>query len=341
MKIVLVGAGIIGRTHAEAYQHVSNGELVAVVDTDLVRGNALAEPLDILAYSDLDQCLRDVTADVVDLCVPTYLHKSLVFDVLRWKKHVICEKPMALDLDDAQAMIDACDAAGVQLFIAQVVRFFPEYEAAYQGITRGDIGTVGTARLFRGGGFPRGWQDWYASSSRSGAVPVDLMIHDFDFLHWCFGDIERVYAKGTIGREINRMDHVLASLRFKQGLIAHVEGSWAYPTGFHTSFEFAGTEGLLSYRSDQHPPVQIQRRQSELAPAVNVPESPLEQNPYARELEHFLACIASGETPRVTVYDAYRALETSLAVAQSIQTGQPIQMDTWRTLNHGSPENGH
>ena len=97
-------------------------------------------------------------------------------------------------------------------------------------IDAGELGTVGVARTSRRSPFLTGWNDWYADWRMSGGVLVDLVIHDFDFLRWSLGEVEKVYAKGVMGREYNRLDYALVTLRFESGAIAHVEGQWSQLT---------------------------------------------------------------------------------------------------------------
>jgi UDP-N-acetylglucosamine 3-dehydrogenase len=154
---------------------------------------------------------------------------------------------------------------------------------------------------------------------------VDMIIHDFDFLRWCFGEVERVYAKSQLGRDQSRMDHALVSLRFKNGVIAHTAGTWAYPNGFRTELEIAGSEGIIHHNSEEATPIFASLRSSRSGGGgVAVPESPLTKGPYYLELEHFIDCIQNGTKPIVTAEDAYKALEISLAALQSVQTGQPV-----------------
>ncbi|WP_346428492.1 Gfo/Idh/MocA family protein [Alicyclobacillus mengziensis] len=332
LKVLVIGAGTMGSVHATAYADMTQAELVGVVDIRLSAAEAVAAKLQTKAFKSFEAALASEDIDVVDICVPTYLHRRYVEQVAGAGKHVVCEKPMARNLEDAQAMIEACEGAGVQLFIAQVVRFFPEYRRAHDLVIKGAIGEVGNARAFRGGVFPTAWNDWYANVELSGSLIVDLMIHDFDFLRWCFGDVERVYAKSQLGRELNRTDHALVSLRFKNGIIAHVEGSWAYPSGFRTELEITGTKGMITHDSAATAAIHKQLRSSggqnggKEGSSVAVPESPLRKSPYQLELEHFMDCLRTGTDPLVTAEDAYKALEISFCALKSARTGEPVNV---------------
>ncbi len=326
-RIGLVGTGTMGSVHAHAYSHMEDAKVVGIVDIDEVAGTELANRYGAVAYSSLEALLAAQEVDVIDVCVPTPWHREYVEKAATAKKHVICEKPLARTLEDAQAMMDACERNGVRLFVGHVVRFFPEYQMAHDAVAAGNLGQIGVVRTMRGGQYPTAWQDWYASPAMSGTLLVDMVIHDFDFLRWCFGDVSRVYAKSMLGRDINRLDHAFVSLRFNSGVIGHVEGTWAYPSGFHTELEIAGQGGLIAHKSDDAVPVHLELRAEQgQGQGVMVPDSPMLKNPYQLELEHFIECLTDGKEARVTPLDAYRALEIGLAALESVQTGQVVEL---------------
>ncbi|MCL6625265.1 Gfo/Idh/MocA family protein [Alicyclobacillus shizuokensis] len=328
MKVIVIGAGTMGATHARAYAQMVDVELTGVVDIRPDAAKLLADEVGVRAYADLHEALANVEADIVDICVPTPYHKELIVRAAELGKHIISEKPLCTNLTDAHECVDVCREAGVRLFVGQVVRFFPEYQTIHRLIQDGAVGAVGTARAYRGGSYPRGWNDWYANPDASGSVLVDLMIHDFDFFRWCFGEVKRVYAKTIRHTEGVLMEHAFASLRFETGVIAHVEGTWAVPSGFSTEIEVAGASGLLTHRSEQSAAIRISLRETTHdSPAVAVPESPLARTPYHTELAHFIECIRENKEPIVRPEDAIKALEISLAAVESAQTGQVVTLN--------------
>ncbi|MFT4416465.1 Gfo/Idh/MocA family protein [Fredinandcohnia humi] len=325
VKVAVIGAGTMGAVHSEAYTKIGNTELVGIVDIREEVGRSVADKNNTNYYSSFEDLLEQEEVEVVDICVPTYLHRTFVEQAARAKKHIICEKPIARTLDDAKAMIDICKREEVQLYIAQVLRFFPEFKKIHELIVSEKVGKIGTVRTMRGGVFPTAWEDWYANVEKSGTLIVDMIIHDFDFLRWSFGEVERVFAKSQLGRDFSRMDHALVSLRFQNGVIAHVEGTWAYPSGFRTELEVAGENGIIHHNSDESVPIKLSLRQSgNVQTGVAVPESPLKVGPYQKELEHFIACIENKAEPIVTAEDGLKALEISLAALESVTSGQPV-----------------
>lgn len=321
MKVGLVGAGFIGGIHLSAYANMPEVEVVGVADARPAAAAAGAAGVGARPYASYEELVSSEEVDVIDVCLPTAYHKRLALQAAGEGRHVILEKPIASSLEDAQAILDAFDGSAGRLFVGHVVRFFPEYARIRAMIEAGDLGTVGVARTSRRSPFLTGWNDWYADRRASGGVLVDLLIHDFDFLRWAFGEVERVYARGVMGREYNRLDYALVTLRFEGGEISHLEGQWGYPAPFNYSIEVAGSKGLVTADSTEPAPVRI------AGGAFGDGESPdviIGKSPFQTELEHFVRCIASGEEPIVSGEDAREALRISLAAIESVATGKPV-----------------
>ncbi len=333
-RVAIVGAGGMASTHARAYSAMANGEVAAVMD---VRGEAartLAQAHNAKSFTDFNRMIDAVKPDIVDVCVPTPFHADYVCQAAKTGlKGIVVEKPMARTVADCERMASACRAAGAPLFVAHVVRFFPEFAMAREKVLGGAVGKPATVRTRRGGPFPRAWKNWYGKFEMSGGCVLDLIIHDFDWLRWTFGDVERVFAKGlargTVAGEEMERDYALVTLRFKSGVLGHVEGTWADPGGFKVCFEVAGQDGLLEYNFNQPamPPLQSALEQAEGAGGgVAVPESPTAVNPYQAELEHFLDCLERGVEAEVTPTDGREAVRIALAALESIETGIAVTL---------------
>jgi len=317
----------MGKVHGDAYAEMPNAEPAAVMDIRADAAEELATSLGATAFADFDEMLRSARLDVIDVCVPTPWHKEYVLKAAQAGMHIVTEKPMGRTLDDCQAMIEATERAGVTFMVAHVLRFFPEFAAAKAQVDAGAVGNPAVVRTTRGGDFPHAWNDWYGNFEWSGGVVLDLIIHDFDWLRWTFGDAERVYAKGLVDRGIEHLDYALVTIRLRSGVIAHVEGTWANPTGFTVKVEVAGDGGMLDLHNKDATPLMIARTKTEEAgPGVAIPESPTAQNPYLLELQHFIDCVEAGVKPCITPQDGLRAVEISLAALESIRTGKPVKI---------------
>jgi UDP-N-acetylglucosamine 3-dehydrogenase len=323
MRVGVVGAGFIGAIHLGAYANMPEVEVVGVADALPETATAGAAVVRARAYSSYEDLIAAEEVDVVDACLPTTYHRDLVLKAAQEGKHVILEKPIARNLEDAEAIIEAFDGSERRLFVGHVVRFFPEYVHIKEMIEAGDLGTVGVARASRRSPFLTGWNDWYADWRMSGGVLLDLVIHDFDFLRWALGEVERVYARGVLGREYNRLDYALVTLRFEGGAIAHVEGQWGYPGPFNYSIEVAGSRAMVT--ADSTGPAPLQLFGGPMDPGES-PDVIIGKSPFQTELEHFIRCAATGEESIVDVQDAYEALRIGLAATESVMTGEPVTL---------------
>lgn len=315
----------MGSTHAAAYAAMDNVRLAGIIDIQQEKVRKLAEQLGTQAFASYEEAMEALErVDVVDVCLPTNLHSVFVKKAADDGKHVICEKPLARTLETAREMIEYCKQKNVKLFVGHVLRFFPEYREAKALVDQGAIGDTAVVRTTRGGAFPSAWNNWYSDFQTSGGLILDMIIHDFDFLRWCYGDVERVYAKSILGRGFYPLDYALVTLRFESGMMAHVEGSWAHDQ-FTMKFELAGKDGIIDYDSSKDKPlVAFSRAKKDGTGGVAVPESPLKENPYLLELKHFIACLEKGADPIVSAEDAYEAMRIALAAIESVQTGKPV-----------------
>jgi myo-inositol 2-dehydrogenase/D-chiro-inositol 1-dehydrogenase len=213
MRVGIVGAGSMGAAHGAGWS-ATDAELVGFLSAGHESAVRLAERHRARAYRSLDDLLGDV--DVIDLCVPTDLHHPLTLQAAAAGVHVVCEKPIALDAADGREMIEACERAGVRLFVAMVVRFFPQYRAAAELVRAGTVGDLGVLRLKRVSYPPRaGEGSWFADPRRSGGMLVDLMIHDFDYARMLAGDVVRVHARAPAPASAgDPARYALVTLRF-------------------------------------------------------------------------------------------------------------------------------
>ena len=318
VRVLIIGAGSIAGIHREAYQNMSGVELAGSVDPHAQPG--------------IGQCWRTLDEvplsayDAIDVCAPTYLHKEYVLQAAGLGKPVFCEKPAALSSQDVRAMMAAMAAQGLPLMIGQVVRFFPEYAEAKRQIDAGTLGRIAVARFNRVSSYPAGWNNWYADAALSGGTLMDLLVHDFDYVSWAIGRVDRVFAR--LARDPERqLDVSLVTLRCANGAIVHCLGSWSH-AHFTTAFEIAGSRGLLTSTARDSLPLLVETRGGESQrSAVEVPDSPADDSPYRRELESWIHSLQAGTPPPVTGADGLEAVRIVEAVRESVRTGVPVMVD--------------
>ena len=319
LKVCVVGLGNMGIQHLHAWKDIEHAEVVVAVDSDSSKSNEAANR-GLRFYTDLGHALHSEKFDVVDICLPTYLHRSAVEAALEADCHVLCEKPIAARWEDALAVRAAVQKTKKKFMVAHVIRFFHEYVAAHEIVQSGKIGTPGVVRTFRRAGFPLYSQSdrgWYADEEKSGGMIVDMLIHDFYFLRWLLGDVERMYAKRASAAGV---ESALITMRFNSGAVAHLEGDWTPGDSFTYGFEIAGTEGLLTFDSARKKPLLIRCYNM----PVETAESPTHKTPYRLQLEHFTECIIHEREPAVTVDDSLQALRLALAACESARTGKAV-----------------
>ena len=322
IRVGVIGYGTIGQIHSKALASMPGCALTVVADLDADRKAQAQRDFGVAVVHDLEEMLQRFDVDLVDICVPTYLHEQLITVAIQANKHIFCEEPLARSLKEGQRLLDLSANYQQKIGIGHVVRFTPAYLGMRESVMSGEIGDVGVVRSFRGGAqFPTGWQDWFSDYELSGGVILDLAIHDLDFLRWLFGDVKRVYAKTTYGRTSAHLEHALIVLRFSSGVIAHVEGSWTnIPGEFYTTMELAGKNGLIRYDSRKASPIMAQS-------LTHAQVGPVAVNPYRLELEDMVEAIREDRAPRVSVSDAFGSLEVALAAIESARTGQVVELE--------------
>lgn len=324
VQVGIVGAGFMAETHANAYERIPNATVAAVASPNTAGDFVEQHALDAEVFSDAERMYEEAELDAIDVCTPTPTHKPLVEAAARSGLDVLCEKPLARTIDEAESIAKTVREEDVNAMVGHVIRFFPDYSAIKRQAESGVIGDPGVARARRLSPFPDwGRNNWFADEEKSGGVFLDMSIHDFDYLRWLFGDVARVFARV---RSWGDGQHGHAVLRFEGGEIGYVEGSTAQPAerGFRTDLEIAGNGGLLEYENTDPSPLIVTSEVDDADATGNLPETQLAEDGFHRQLAAFVDCVASGEEPPVPIDEAIEAMKISLAAIRSAETGEPV-----------------
>jgi len=325
--LAIIGAGTIGTIHGLASLETPLVTTHAVWSRTPDRAEDLARRVGATPCDTIEGALQVPGVEAAVVATPTFLHYQHATLAAKAGRHVICEKPLARDLDAARRIMAACQDAEVRLLVAHVVRCFPDLAALHDAVAAGQVGTPAIVRLSRAASFPHGREDWHNRPDLSGGVVLDMGIHDLDWLLWTFGPAERIHCRGLFGRGIPFLDYALTTVRHASGVIAHVESSWAESGGFRVQAEVAGDAGLLSYDSDRSTPLVVELHDPpDTAPGVTVPTTHTAVNPYVLQLERMARAIRGEPALVVTPEEAYEALRLSLAALESIRTGDPVSL---------------
>jgi predicted dehydrogenase len=316
LRIGVIGTGFAGSTHARACVGLPGARLTAIAAATIAEAEPLATELGVRVAPDAAALCTGDDVDLVVVASPTYLHEQHVVMAARAGKHVFCEKPIARTIDEATAMVRACDDAGVRLAIGHVVRYFPEYRRAKDLLDAGVLGRAAVATLTRGTLSVGAARAWYLDHAKSGGVVLDLMLHDLDVLRWWFGEPARVYGKRVAGG--GAIDYALATLRYDDRPIVHLEASWAEHAGFRTTFELRGDRGMLVHDSRAVAPFVVQTPAGDTAAGV-IPAPTLRETPYRRQLRDLTERLARSEPPLVDGREGLRSLGLGLAVIESAE----------------------
>jgi predicted dehydrogenase len=316
--IALLGAGFMADTHARCYEALRTQVLV-VCGLEDDRVAQLAERLGAEATADLERALSTPGVDAVDICLPTPLHRPVAEQALAAGKHVLVEKPIALTLEDADAIGDAARAAGRVVMVGHVLRFMPEIAELRRVLDSGELGPPRRASALRLSA-PPDWNDWMRDEELSGGALVDLAIHDFDILGALLGPARRVHARATPG-------HVTALVEHERGE-GLVEGSHAMPGSypFTANLRVLCERGALEHRfvagAGDEVADDVVSELGVYAGEVRSFSAPAD--PWQLEIEHFLACVESGAEPTDgSLEQARAALAVALAARRSLESGLP------------------
>jgi predicted dehydrogenase len=305
MKIGVLGLGFMGSTHLKALKNIPQAELAMVADLDEkrltgdlsgIQGNigGPGEKMDFSSlqrYTDLKTAVQDPAVEAVDICLPTSFHADVTIRALEAGKHVLVEKPMALDGASVDRMIEVAGKSGRVLMTAQVLRFFPAYRVMADTVKSGKLGPVHAA-IFRRRCAAPDWSPWMDKKDISGGGVFDLLIHDVDFCLHMFGVPETVSAVGHEDMP-KGIDWITAQFHYPGIGGVALSGGWHHYKSFPFSMEYTVVceEGTIEYSSAGTPPT-LYRANGEKE-SLTVPE----KDAYQAELEYFLDCCINGRKP--------------------------------------------
>lgn len=333
VKVAVIGAGFMGGMHANAYGNMSADKvkLVAVCDRNRQQGETLAEMHNCQYFEDFDEMMEKVDLDVIDICLPTFLHEEYVIKAARRKKNIFCEKPITLDTGKLEHMLDEIRENGAKIFVGQVLRFWPEYRKAKELMDSGELGEIRYIFAARLSEHPK-WSDWYRKPENSGGGLLDLHLHDIDYLCWVFGKVNAVYATGKQS-DFGSWNYVSTILEFASGISATVQGVMEMEKGYPFTMELkiVGSEKTFEYgmkAGNNLEDIGASKRNTYLYDDGRVKELSIDRSDaYGIELEHFIECVSAGkESDIIDTESVRRVLYTIEAIKKSLETGQKVEV---------------
>lgn len=340
LRVALVGCGNIGlKAHLPAYARIPDVVVVAVCDTDERLVAAAAELTEAVPYTDLADVLSKEDVDIVDICTPPSTHAKLSIQAMEAERHVLCEKPIAHTLEDADAMIESARVNGVKLMIGQTRRFDHRYVAMKEQIDAGRVGQPVFIRRAERQFLPCPADAWYWDPALGGGVILDIGIHVLDLFRWMFGQepVEvRAVAKAVhqaaqkAAQKAGSFDYAMITCKFADGGIGFAETSWAHPStfgsGLYASLDVVGTQGKLEYSDRGTNPMLVFDEESGAEFPRYFALMSSTEHAFEAQIVHFLDSVRNGSSFAVDAHDARVALSMALAAQQSAMTDQVVTL---------------
>lgn len=334
VKICVAGAGRAGAVHAYNFRYnVPRATLTALVDINIKAALKLGKDLELRScFPTLEDALSQAEFDAVCIATPTFTHAPLVVTAAEAGKHVFCEKPISMTLDEADRMIEATRKAKVFFQMGFMRRFDPIFATAKERIDAGVIGEpLMIHSLTRGPGLP---PPWACQLSSSNGLLAEVNSHDFDTIRWLSGsEFQRIYAEaGNLKSPQLKTeypdfyDNAVVTLRMENGTLAMLNGSCPVGYGYDARAEVLGKRGVMLIGELQDRSVLSCTKEEGVMSSIFAGWRERFRQAYLEEARHFVECITNGQKPKVTGEDGRKALEGVLAANRSIRTHQPVSL---------------
>jgi predicted dehydrogenase len=312
IRVGLCGLGFMGKMHAACYAAIPDARIVAVADIRPSHAQQFAAKHGAALFSNARQLITRAPVDVVDICLPTYLHCECALLAARRGLDCLCEKPIARDPAQASRMVKAVRAAKIKFMVGQVLRFWPQYQVLKQYADEKPLGPLASLELRRFGEMPMGWKGWFRKPALSGGAALDLHIHDVDYVLYLLGrpkglDSVGVYRGGS-------WSQIATHYHYPGVSVTAAGGWWDVPEPFEMAFRAVFAKGILSYSSRNQPLVCYEKGRPP-AP-VNVPQPGSGEVQaggnisslagYFNEVKYFLDCVKAGRAPETATAEEAR-----------------------------------
>lgn len=338
IRVGIVGAAFAGNLHAESLVATGRVEIVGVVATSAASRDAFSQRWNCPSYVDVSMMVAGGRLDAITLATPNRFHHDATVVAARAGVHVICEKPLALNLREADAMVRVCQDAGVHLLYAEQLCFAPRYQKVRELVRSGALGTVIQVQHHERHGGPHA--TWFHDPTLSGGgVLLDMGCHGIEVTRWLLDRpaVRSVHARLGIFKHTQGVvdDHAVVTLGFDSGAVAIIDSSWAAPGGIDERLEVLGTKGSVS--------ADLARGQAMLVYSdvgVGYAAEKVERatgwtfvaHEEARtwgwfgEMAHFVDCIEGRADPEVSGVDGRAVLEIVMAAYQSAADDRVVSL---------------
>ncbi|MCE7793941.1 Gfo/Idh/MocA family oxidoreductase [Salipaludibacillus sp. CUR1] len=339
LKIAVIGCGSIAQfRHLPEYEAQPNVEIAAVCDIIESRASEIAEKYKAKAYTDYRELLKDSAIDAVSVCTPNALHAPVTIASLEAGKHVLCEKPMATSIKEAEEMIQAAETAGKQLMIAHNQRFVPSHEKARQLIASGELGKVYSFRTTFGHGGPEGWSvdgkdSWFFDKEKAFIGTMgDLGVHKTDLMRYILGEefVEVGAFVETSAKENSDVDdNAVCVLKTESGTVGTLAASWSYTAGEDNSTVIYAEKGIVRLEDDPEYSLIVQYQTGEV---IKYQLGGIQSNDSGGQtssdvIHHFTTSIEKSSTSPVSGDEGMKSLAVVLGALKSNETKTIVKIN--------------
>lgn len=306
IKVALVGIGGMGGCHFGCYKNIKNAEFIAVCDvrTDMAKEKVNNENIHI--YSNLDEMLANENPDMVDICTPSYMHREMSIKVLEKGINVLCEKPMSLSSEDTAAVIAAAEKSGKLFMTAHVVRFMTPYMYLRDVIKSNELGELRRLNMKRISSIPRwSWEDWMRDLVKSGGTPMDLSIHDLDFVQYVLGEPKEV--RGVYKKLSDDNDFIVSELVYDNCVVTAEGGWYKYALEFSAEYFAIFDNGIVEYKGGKlyKNGEEVELKTGAISDDTGINISGVDG--YGGEIEYYVSCVESGTKPTIVTPESSQA----------------------------------
>lgn len=336
MNFAIVGCGHIAKKHAEAIKNSENAELFAVCDTVEERMSPFIEEYGTKGFVSLDELLQQEELDIVNICTPSGYHADIAVKAANAGKHIVVEKPIALTLEDADRIIEACKKNDVKLSVVHPNRFRPAIMETRKLMDENRFGTLSHANATVRWNRNQEYYDqapWRGTKGLDGGVLMNQAIHNLDLLIWLMGEVDEVYSMGaTRLRNIEAEDVSLGVVRFKNGALGVIEAATTiYPRNLEETLSVFGETGTLKIGGTtanliEHINIQGVDDQVSNDLIEGVKADPFGKPGHQWIIEDMVEAVQQDREPVVTGTDGKNALALVIGLYESADTNKPVKL---------------
>lgn len=333
----IVGGGMIGAVQAAAIEQITGAKLVAVCGRDKARTAEFAAKFGCTDYTDYERFLHHPGLQIVNICTPSGTHAELGIRAAEAGKHVLTEKPIETTLEKADALIAACDRAGVKLGVIFQSRFLPAVQRIKQAVDEGRLG-----KLMLGDALVKWYRapEYYAPGTWRGTLKMDgggalinQAIHTVDLLRWIMGPVESAFAMKSALRypHIEAEDTLVGTVKFQNGALGMIQATTSAKPGFKRRLEISGERGTVILDGDAISVWAIDGEDSSLGEAEQLTDgsanpAAISNEGHRRQIEDMMQAVLENRAPMIDGHEGRKSLELVVALYAAANEGKPVKL---------------